>query len=197
VKKKVGGSKRYKTAIKAKEDGSEPKWTGPAPPKHLQRKIARKVGFLDKVASSAPAKTTSALAAKPVIAKPAHSKQQRKKKAARALASLSPLAGLLDEVERGAQAAKEAGAGGKAAHVFGEGVKSSRARAVIMDKETARLHQVVKHPVFKSDPIAAITNHLKNSLPAPPAPAQPAASKGRSKQKKGGKGGQAAMAVDS
>lgn len=64
------------------------------------------------------------------------------------------------------------------------------------EKETARLQQVMHHPVFKSNPIQAITNHLKASLPPPPAPA-PAVAKGKGGAKKQRrKGSSGGMMVD-
>ena len=58
-------------------------------------------------------------------------------------------------------------------------------------KESARAQQVVQHPLYKLDPIQAISNHLNATLPAAPAPkAARAADKGKRprKKKKGGKG---------
>ena len=55
----------YSCAFLQAQGASEPAWEGPAPPKHLQRKISKKVNFLDKVAAS----KSAALAAKAVIAK--------------------------------------------------------------------------------------------------------------------------------
>jgi hypothetical protein len=38
-------------AVQAHGDAA-PAWEGPAPPKHLQRKISKKVNFLDKVSQA-------------------------------------------------------------------------------------------------------------------------------------------------
>ena len=56
----------HSTCTQAKDGGSAgttPQWDGPAPPKHLQRKIARKVNFLDKVRVGACATRRSVQAA--------------------------------------------------------------------------------------------------------------------------------------
>ncbi|KAF5839988.1 hypothetical protein DUNSADRAFT_18148 [Dunaliella salina] len=39
-----------------------------------------------------------------------------------------------------------------------------------MVQESSRMQQVLKHPVFKANPLQAITNHLKATLPAAPPP---------------------------
>jgi hypothetical protein len=49
---------------------------------------------------------------------------------------------------------------------------------------------VLSHPQFQADPIAAITNHLRATMPAAPAAPKPAGQQqGKKKKKKGGKGG--------
>lgn len=42
------------------------------------------------------------------------------------------------------------------------------------DRETARLQQVLVHPQFKADPVAAVTAHLAATLPPPPRAPKPA-----------------------
>ncbi len=162
VKKRVGGAQRYaKAASKSGDiDAAPEKQTPPAAassgrrlPKHLQRKIARKVGFLDRVAATSSVGLTKGSGV---------SKRKKSKHAdvGAALANLSSLGGALDEAGREAAAAADAQrAAGK--RVFGEGVKSARARTVIQNSETARMRMVLQHPVFKADPLQAITHHLQ------------------------------------
>ncbi|GFR43215.1 hypothetical protein Agub_g4258, partial [Astrephomene gubernaculifera] len=157
VKKKVGGGKRYKAVANAKAQGlSEPKWDGPAPPLHIQKKLTRKVQFLDKVSANA-----STLAAK---SGGVNKKTGRKK----ALPDLSTLGAVLDEV-----AQRGAGAGGgkegkEEKKQRGASVNSAKQRQHILLEESQRMQQVLRHPLYKADPIAAITNHLQHTLPPPP-----------------------------
>jgi hypothetical protein len=55
----------------------------------------------------------------------------------------------------------------------GARVQTQRQRQRIAVEESQRLHQVLQHPLYLKDPIAAITNHLNNTLPPAPA-AKPA-----------------------
>ena len=41
------------------------------------------------------------------------------------------------------------------------------------NEESERLQQVLKHPQFQADPIAAIASHLQATMPPPPAPPRP------------------------
>uniref|UniRef100_A0A7S3QWC8 Ribosome biogenesis protein SLX9 n=1 Tax=Dunaliella tertiolecta TaxID=3047 RepID=A0A7S3QWC8_DUNTE len=174
VKKKVGGGKRFKAA-QSKGSGNEhlkPSTPQPPPPKHLQRKITRKVGFLDKVASSQPVKLRSGLGATPIISKH-QSAARRKQKASKALSNLQSLSGTLSEVEQELQQqlpSKLKKDQQQQRRQFGQAVNSSRAREAVMVQESGRMQQVLKHPIFKANPLQAITNHLKATLPAAPPP---------------------------
>jgi hypothetical protein len=53
-------------------------------------------------------------------------------------------------------------------------------------QETKQLAAVLAHPQFKSNPFAAIQQHLSNTLPSPPPPPQPN-TKQMSNQKPGAK----------
>jgi hypothetical protein len=180
VKKKVGGGQRFKAATKAKSEGKELsdawKGRGPAPPKHIKRKITKKVEFLERVAKSSQKSKTGGI--------------QKKKKALSQI-DLSSLYGNLNAIAQkqspgfkvgkakrrvrmsGAKHLKpksdpeerEASASDEARKPFGESVGTNAVRRIILEKETARLQQVVSHPVYKLDPIAAITNHLSRSVP--------------------------------
>ncbi|KXZ46853.1 hypothetical protein GPECTOR_40g587 [Gonium pectorale] len=163
VKKKTGGGKRYKAVADAAAQGQEPKFDGPAPPLRIQKKLTRKVNFLEKVSKSA----TSALATK---AGGIGKKTGRKK----ALPDLSTLGAVLDEVSQRKAAAAAAAADGAAGadkhkKQRGAAVNSAKQRQHILLEESQRLQQVLKHPLYKADPIAAITNHLQHTLPPPPA----------------------------
>ncbi len=102
---------------------------------------------------------------------------------------MNTLSGVLDEVTADVQralahgsaqkstAGSSSGEGGPAA--FGQAVKSARARSAVQAAEAPRLQQVMQHPVFKQNPIAAITNHLKNTLPSDAAVPDSRAAKGQ------------------
>jgi hypothetical protein len=131
VKKRVGGKARFAAALSgsgrkaAKVEAKEQAKDRPAPPKHLQRKIARKVGFLEKVAASK------------VTLKGRVQKRQRKNDVGKALGGLrESLGGALQEVER--QHAEHQDKHKQ----MGEAVKSSKARLKIQQTETARVKQV-------------------------------------------------------
>jgi hypothetical protein len=132
VKKRVGGKARFAAALSgsgkkaAKVEAKQQANDRPAPPKHLQRKIARKVGFLEKVAASK------------VALKGRVQKRQRKANdLGKALGSLGEsLGGALQEVER--QHAEH-----QDKHKNqGAAVKSSKARLKIQQTEAARVKQV-------------------------------------------------------
>lgn len=118
------------------------------------------MAFLDKVAASSKAG----------VSKPASNQRRR---AGATLHNLASLSGVLDEVQKEvltkAAAAQQQHRPAAKTKPMGQSVHSGRARAAIQATETARLQQVLQHPVFQSNPIAAITNHLKSTLPAPPA----------------------------
>nr|BBC28446.1 ribosome biogenesis protein SLX9, homolog of Volvox carteri MT0044 [Yamagishiella unicocca] len=158
VKKKVGGGKRFKALVNAKaQELSEPKWDGPAPPLHIQKKLTRKVQFLDKVTTHA----SNLLATK--------SGGVSKKSARKVLPDLSTLGAILEEVsKRGLCAGGQKGDSQKKQR--GTAVNSAKQRQHILLEESQRLQQVLQHPLYKKDPIAAITNHLQHTLPPVPPP---------------------------
>jgi hypothetical protein len=41
------------------------------------------------------------------------------------------------------------------------------------NEESERLQQVLQHPTFQADPLAAIASHLEATMPPPPAPLKP------------------------
>eukprot|EP00877_Chromochloris_zofingiensis_P009667 jgi/Chrzof1/4954/Cz15g06060.t1 len=143
---------------------------GPAPPQHMQRKISRKVNFLEKVAASKKAVQQ-------------HKAGVKKKRKVKPLPDLKALAGSLDELLAQQQVQKP-----KQQQQQQKGlacsVKRLKARALIAAKETARLHQVLEHPEFKANPIQAITNHLASTLPPPPAAPQQNRQQSKHKKKK-------------
>ncbi|KAG1664374.1 hypothetical protein FOA52_004707 [Chlamydomonas sp. UWO 241] len=198
VKTKTGGGKRFQAAAKAKaavdagDADATPAWNGPAPPKHVQRKISRKVGFLDRVAASKAA----SLGAKAGVTK-------KSKRGSKALNDLSSLSGQVTELlqqhgavlspagtsggkaqvarrlKPGTKAVKAGGSGGsggsgtKAQPVrkaFGSSVGTLKVRTLIGIQEKARVVRVLAHPLYKLDPFQAITNHLTATLPAAPVP---------------------------
>jgi len=54
VKKRQGGAQRYRRASSGADEPAAggPAHTGPLPPQHVQRKVNRKVKFLERVAAS-------------------------------------------------------------------------------------------------------------------------------------------------
>jgi predicted GNAT family acetyltransferase len=50
--------------------------------------------------------------------------------------------------------------------VFGQGVKTSKARATIQAAEISRVQLVLTHPAFRNDPLAALTQHLSTMYAA-------------------------------
>ena len=121
-------------SVRGGADGSEPDAGGPAPPQHLQRKVLRRVRFLEKVA-----------AARPVLAPRGGGARKRRGRRGSAKPSglaaldlgLSSLAASLGEVER--ETAERASAPRK-----GLGAGGARARSRITVSETRRLRQVIK-----------------------------------------------------
>lgn len=150
VKKKIGGSHRYKAASKA----ATAEKTGPKPPQHLQNKITKTAKFFEKVAAN-----NAALQVDRVVKK-------KKGKSKSALPNLQSLAGELEQLVQ-SSAKQEQQRPGKG---ISSSVKRSRARLAISVSETQRLQQVLQHPTYQADPILAITNHLTATLPAAPAP---------------------------
>ncbi|KAI8465301.1 MAG: hypothetical protein J3K34DRAFT_396195 [Monoraphidium minutum] len=192
VKKRVGGGQRFRSAAAAaaaaatagsKGAGSQP--SGPLPPQHVQRKVNRKVKFLEKIAASQKASLA------------APGRGVTKKRKAKPLPTLDSLAGALSELGAGGEAGGAAGGGGgggglsgKAKHMASKGrgssVKRLKARQAIALSEAHRLQQVLEHPSYQADPLAAITHHLQATLPPPP-PAKAAAGAGGKQRRKGGK----------
>jgi hypothetical protein len=180
VKKRTGGASRFKASKDSHKQEEERQ--GPTPPAHVQRKLARKVKFLDRVASS----KVKALAAVKSLKK----RTQRKKKV---LPSLDTLAESLRLVDAAAQqeTAKEAG---KPDHTR---VTSAKGRMHAVAKESSRLQQVLSHPQFQANPLLAITNHLNASLPPPPAqPKHPQQSQKRKRKGKSNGGNQASATME-
>ena len=187
VKKKVGGGQRFiQKAAKSQKEGKDPSeekhGRGPPPPKHIKRKITKKIEFLDKVAKSS-------LASKGGVQK--KSRKTHGKTHARQI-DLSSLSGNLAEIIsdkkspgfkvkgkriRVSSGAKnlnklakkkdlsESNAPPPERRPFGESVGTNKIRSLILEKETDRVQLVVAHPTYKKDPIAAITNHLATILP--------------------------------
>jgi len=151
VKKKVGGKQRYKAQkTSAAKQLEEP--VGPAPPQHVQRKLTKKVNFLERVAASKQAslqlKGTSL----------------KKKKKSKQLPDLKSLAGPLEELLKSqGQAKTSSNQQGKRL----TSVKRVQARADVTGRELNRLQQVVYHPAFQANPLASIMNHLQAALPSP------------------------------
>ena len=75
-----------------------------------------------------------------------------------ALQDLSAIRAALEETSQQPVKAKQSSCQGK-----GGGKK----RMHVTQAETGRLQQVLQHPVYKQDPVAALQEHLKATLPAP------------------------------
>jgi len=87
--------------------------------------------------------------------------QKKKRKAPSvALTDLTTLTASLNE----AAGALEAGH----KRQFGASVGTQRGREKVAEVETGRLQQVLAHPQFQANPLAAITSHLAATLPAAP-----------------------------
>eukprot|EP00879_Flechtneria_rotunda_P017034 GHRR01017838.1.p1 GENE.GHRR01017838.1~~GHRR01017838.1.p1 ORF type:complete len:175 (+),score=66.63 GHRR01017838.1:385-909(+) len=158
VKKRVGGAHRYKALKQAADAAQQHHPGGPKPPQYLQRKITRKVKFLEKVAQSS---TAAALK----LQQKGVSKKRKKQQ----LPSLESLAGQIEEMtgqlngqQQHQQDSKRPGRGKSSS------IKRSKARLAVTVSETQRLQQVLQHPLYQADPIQAITNHLTNTMPPPP-----------------------------
>jgi hypothetical protein len=187
VKKKVGGSHRYKALQSAGGSSSAADAdaaAGPKPPPHLQKKITRKVKFFEKVAQSS---ATAAL----------HAKQGVKKKKGKAKSALPDLRSLAGELEQlaGLQDGQGQQQGQPQQQQRSEkgtksSIKRSKARLAVGISEMQRLQQVMQHPMYKADPIQAITNHLTATMPAAPQPPKQRQQQGPKKKKKSnGSGG--------
>lgn len=85
-----------------------------------------------------------------------------------ALTDLSSLTASLNE----AAGTLGGGGGGGRRHAFGAGVGTQKGREKVAEVETARLQQVLTHPQFQANPLAAVASHLAATVPAaPPKPA--------------------------
>ena len=118
-------------------------------PVHLRKRVIRKANFLDKVRSSQTKKPSRV------------QKRNHKRRAVPpALADLSSLGAALEAAagSHKVQAARQGSCQGKG---------GSRKRLKVTVQETVRLQQVLKHPTYQQNPLAAIQEHLKASLPAP------------------------------
>jgi hypothetical protein len=191
VKKKIGGAHRYKALQAAGANSSAADAeaaAGPKPPQHLQKKITKKVKFFEKVAKSS---TAAALQAKKGLKK-------RKGKAKAALPDLQSLAGELEQLAGLQDGQSQQQGQSKQQQHSGKGTKSSikrsKARLAVGISEMQRLQQVMQHPVFKADPIQAITNHLNATMPAAPQ-AQKQRQQPGAKKKKKSKSGDAGAGV--
>lgn len=94
----------------------------------------------------------------------------QKKKKRQPSAALVDLASLTHSL---AEAAAGLEGGVAARHQFGRGVGTQRGRERVAEVETQRLQQVLSHPQFVANPLAAVASHLAATLPAaPPPPSQ-------------------------
>lgn len=181
VKKRVGGAHRYQkaaaaaggkqlrtpsTAAAAGADSG-----GPKPAQHLQRKITKKAAFFERVASS-----NAALQAQARV-------QKRRGKKAAALPDLRSLAGELKQLAAAQGQEQKQQQQQQSRKGTGSSVKRAKARLALGLRESQRLQQVLAHPSFQADPVAAITNHLTATLPPAPAPRRG----GAKQQQAGGK----------
>lgn len=122
---------------------------------HLRKRVIRKANFLDKVRSSQTAAPSK-------VAK----RNQKRRAIPPSLADLSSLGVALED------AAKH---GKKKATLTSscQGKGGARRRLKVAVQETVRLQQVLKHPTYQQDPLAAIQQHLQASLPDPAEHQQP------------------------
>lgn len=165
VKKRVKATKVRKEA--KEHAGSAQAQQGPSPPGHVKKKVTKKLHFLERVADS----KQQALAARSVIRKKKH---KSKAKQAKALPDLSSLAELLAEVDHKQQQQQQDPKQQQQPEQQSnthkgrtEQITGSKARRIVTQTETARLQQVLAHPDFKANPLAAIKNHLAATLPEP------------------------------
>ncbi|CAM6043114.1 unnamed protein product [Sphagnum compactum] len=168
---KKARNKEDEDSIMAADTGSE--WDGKdlisTERASLKRKMAKQLRFLSKLQE-----TQRVLSATKKIAK----KRRRSQTAAgKTLNDLSSLAEFLPSIYI-PTAAAEAKPTTK--------ILRSKARQKIVVQETKQLAAVLAHPQFKSNPFAAIQQHLSNTLPSPPPPLQPN-TKQMSNQKPGAK----------
>lgn len=164
VKTKVGGSKgrkAVKPAADSKAQASEQ--DGPEPPGHVKKRLTKKLHFLERVADS----KRQALAANAGIRKKSHKSKDKQQKP---LPDLHSLAELLAEVgQKQQQQAPNKGQLGAEQPNKQKGrteqINGTKARRTVTQVETTRMQQVLAHPEFQANPLAAIRNHLAATLP--------------------------------
>lgn len=139
----------------ATEPHSRPKRgsNGPDLPAHLQKKLSRRISFMNRVKDKSIA---ASLAARGSL-----KKRRQQQSSSKALASLGVLAEALDTaVEEADQTAI------RRRRLAGRGMCKKRTQ--ITSTETVQLQQVLAHPEYQKDPFAAIQSQLHATLPAPP-----------------------------
>lgn len=88
-----------------------------------------------------------------------------------ALTDLASLTASLNEAAAGLEG------GGPQRRQFGRSVGTQRGRERVAAVEMQRLQQVLQHPQFVANPLAAVTSHLAATLPAAPPPPSTQAAK--------------------
>eukprot|EP00897_Mesotaenium_endlicherianum_P002104 jgi/Mesen1/1921/ME000144S01044 len=142
----------------------------------IKRKVTKSLRFLDKLRQ-----THDALAATKTLGK---KKQKRKRLSGQTLESLQTLSEFLPNIAQHEKAKLLA----TGAHKGQRAPKVYRAKHMkgLMAQEAQQLAAVRSHPVFQSNPFAAIRQHLQNTLPPAPARLQP--KKSEAGKKEAGKG---------
>jgi hypothetical protein len=87
---------------------------------------------------------------------------QKRKKPSVALTDLASLTASL------AETAAELDASSAGKRQLGRSVGTQRGRERVAQVESGRLQQVLAHPQFQADPLAAVASHLAATLPPPP-----------------------------
>lgn len=162
-----GGKARFgkgASLAPSKQTSSKQGW-GPAPAAHVQRKLAKKMQFMDKLAaanSSSRAGGSSGLGVQGAATKKRSAQKQKKKR--RPIAALEDLGSLQATLEEAAAAQAQASSLGAERKKNAASAQHSRGRALIAAQESARLMQVLSHPAYKADPLAAIAKHIAASV---------------------------------
>lgn len=117
--------------------------------KSVQRKVEKKLRFYAKVRD-----TVASLSAKKEISKKRRLRSRQKKLKAY---DLSTLSAFLPEPGSAPRQQKEE----KMLKL------NSKSRQKIVEKESKQLRAVLNHPMFQSDPLAAIHQHLQSTQPSP------------------------------
>lgn len=97
--------------------------------------------------------------------------QKKKKRPSVALTDLASLTASLNEAAAGLEGC------GPQRRQFGRSVGTQRGRERVAAVEMQRLQQVLQHPQFVANPLAAVTSHLAATLPAAPPPPSTQAAK--------------------